>query len=53
MVPDWASAMEKFTPTYDLTSIRAEFSAVDGLRMTVSVETARLPSASRSKVSSR
>jgi motility quorum-sensing regulator/GCU-specific mRNA interferase toxin len=36
MVPHSASAMEKLTPTYSLTSIRAEFSNVEGLRMTVS-----------------
>lgn len=28
--------MEKLKPTYDLTSIKAEFATVDGLRMTVS-----------------
>jgi motility quorum-sensing regulator/GCU-specific mRNA interferase toxin len=34
--------MEKRTPTYDLTSIRAEFSTVDGLRMTVSARNGAL-----------
>lgn len=30
------AAVEKLKPTYDLTSIKAEFATVDGLRMTVS-----------------
>lgn len=31
--------MEKLKPTYDLSSIKAEFSTIDGLRMTVSART--------------
>jgi motility quorum-sensing regulator/GCU-specific mRNA interferase toxin len=36
MVPYSVRRLEKFKPTYDLVSIRAEFSTVDGLRMTAS-----------------
>lgn len=38
--------MEKLKPTYDLASIQAEFSTVDGLRMTVTARNsafARVP----------